>query len=65
MRRAAARAETENAGHAPERVCEETVLPEGGAEVEAWDHVRWETGSSVGEGGGGTLGGWRPLGVGI
>ena len=65
MFREAARVETENAGHTLERVREATGLPEGGAEVEARDRVRWATGSSVGERGGGTLGGWRPLGVGI
>ena len=41
------------------------MLSEGGAEVEARDRVRWATGSLVGERGRGTLGGWRPLGVGI
>ena len=65
MRRAAAWAETENDGHALKRVREATVLLEGGAEVEAWDCVWWATGSWVGERGGGTLGGWIPLGVGI
>ena len=65
VRRAAEQAETENAGHALERVREATGLLEGGAEVEARNHVRWETGSWVGERGGGILGGWRPLGVGI
>ena len=48
-----------------EQVREATGLSEGGAEVEEKDRVRWATGSSVGERGGGTLGGWRPLGVGI
>ena len=65
MCRAAARAETENAGHTLQQVREATGLPEGGAEVEARDHVWWVTGSLVGARGGGTLGGWRPLGVGI
>ena len=65
MLRSAAQAETENAGHALDRVREATGLPEGGAEVEARDCVRWATGSLVGARGGGTLGGWRPLGVGI
>ena len=65
MRRAAAWAETENDGHALEQVREATGLSEGGAEVEVRDRVRWATGSWVGERGGGTLGGWRPLGVGI
>ena len=65
MRRVAAWAETENVGHALEQVHEAKGLLEGGAEVEARDHVWWATGSLVGERGGGTLGGWRPLGVGI
>ena len=64
MRRAAARADTENAGHALERVREATGLPEGDAEVEVRDRVRWATGLLVGARGGGTLGGWRPLGCG-
>ena len=62
---AAARSETENAGHALERVREETGLPEGGAEVEARDRVRWATGLLVYARGGGILGGCHPLGVGI
>ena len=50
-------------GHTLKRVREATGLSEGGAEVEAQDRVRWAMGLSVGERGGGTLGGWRPLGV--
>ena len=65
MRRAAAWTETVNDGHALERVRETTGLSDGGAEVEARDRVRWATGSWVGERGGCTLGGWRPLRVGI
>ena len=65
MRRKVARSETENAEHELERLREATGLPEGGAEVEARDRVRWETGSLVGARGGGIFGGWRPLGVGI
>ena len=65
VHRAVARAETDIAGHALERVREATGVLEGGAEVEAWDRVRWAAGSLVGARGGGTLGGWRPLGVGI
>ena len=65
MRRKVARSETENAEHELERLREATGLPEGDAEVEARDRVRWETGSSFGARGGGTRGGWRPLGVGI
>ena len=56
-RQAAAQAETENAGYVLEQVREATGLPEGGADVEARDSVRWATGSSVGARGGGTLGG--------
>ena len=63
MRRAAARAETENAGHALERLRAAMGFLEGGEEVEARDRVRWATGLSVGARGGGTLRGWRPLGV--
>ena len=63
--RTVAWAETENVGHVLERVCDETGLPEGGAEMEAQDRVRWETGSLVCARGGGILGGWRPLRVGI
>ena len=48
-----------------ERVCEAMWLSVWGAEVEAWDRGRWATGPSVGDKGGGTLGVWRPLGVGI
>ena len=62
MRQAVARAETENAGHALEQVREATGLSEEGAEC---DRVRWVTESLVGEIIVGTLGGWRPLGVGI
>ena len=65
MRLTAARAETRIAGYAQEQVREATGLSEGGAEVEAWERVRCATGASVGARGGGTLGGWRPLGVGI
>ena len=65
MRRAAAWAETENDGHALEQVHEAMGLSEGGAELEARDRLRWETGSWVGERGKGTIGGWFPLGVGI
>ena len=35
------------------------------SDVEARDRVRVATGSWGGEQGGGTLGGWRPLGVGM
>ena len=63
MRRAAAWAETVNDEHALHRVREVTGLYDGGARLEARDRVRWVTGS--GERDGGTLGGWRPLGVGI
>ena len=63
MRQAAVWADTENDGHALERVREATVLSEGNAEVEARDRVQWATGSWADERGGGTLGGWRPLGV--
>ena len=45
MHRAAAQSETENAGHGLERVREATGFPEGGADVEAQDRVRWVTGS--------------------
>ena len=65
MRRTGAWAETEDDKHALERVREATGLSDGGVEVEARDCLRWATGSWVGERGGGTLGGWRPLGVGI
>ena len=65
MRLSAARAETRIAGLPRERVREATGLSEGDAEVEAWNRVRCATGASVGTRGGGTLGGWRPLGVGI
>ena len=61
----AARSKTGIAGYARERVRETTGLLEGGAEVEAWDRVQCVTGELVGARGGGTLGGWRPLGVGI
>ena len=60
-----ARAETRIVGFAWEQVCEATRLSEGGAEVKAWYRVWCVTGVSVGARGGGTLGGWRPLGVGI
>ena len=65
MQRATAWADTENVGHALERVREATGLSDGGAEVEAQERVRWATGLLVGERGGGTFGGWRPLGVGV
>ena len=65
MRWAAAWAETANDEHALERVREATGLLDGGAGVAARDRVQWVTGSWVGEQGRGTLGGWRPLGVGI
>ena len=65
MRLVAASAETRITGYAREQVHEATGLSEGGAEVEEWDCVRCATGASVGARGGGTLGGWRPLGVGI
>ena len=58
-------AEIVNNEHALERVREATGLSDGGARVEARDRVRWAIGSWAGEQGGGTLGGWRPLGVGI
>ena len=64
MKRAAAWAETENVGHALERVREATVFWEGGVEVEAQYRVQLATGLSAGERGRGTLGGWHPLGVG-
>ena len=62
---AAVRAKTGIAGYAREQVREAKGLSEGGAEVEARDRVRCATGASVGERSRGTLGGWRPLGVGI
>ena len=65
MQLAAARAETRSLGYAQERVCEATLLSEEGAEVEVWYHVRCAMGASVGERGGGILGGWHPLGLGI
>ena len=65
MQRSAEWSEIENVGHALDQVREATGLSDGGAEVDARDSVRWSTGSWVGEQGGGTLGGWIPLGVGI
>ena len=65
MRQAAAWAKNENDGHSQERVREATGLSYGGAGVETRDRVWWATGSWVGEHGGGTLGFWLPLGVGI
>ena len=61
MRRAAAWAESVGDERAMERVWEATGL----SGVEARDRVRLEIDSWVGERGEGTLGGWRPLGVGI
>ena len=54
-----------NDKHALEWVSEAMGLSDGGARVEAWDRVRWAIWSWVGEQGRDTLGGWRPLGVGI
>ena len=65
MRLAAAHAETRVTGYARERVREATGISEGGAEVEVWKRVWCATGELVGARGGGTLGGWIPLGVGI
>ena len=65
VQRAVAWAESDNDVHTLERVREATGLSEGGAEVEARDRLRWATGSWAGARGGGTLGVWRPLGVGI
>ena len=59
MRREAAWAESVVDCRALERVWEATGL----SDVEARDRVRVAIGSWVG--GGGTLGGWRPLGVGM
>ena len=61
MRRAVAWAESVVDCRALERVWEARGL----SYVEAQDRVRVETGSWGGERGGGTLGGWRPLGVGM
>ena len=61
MRWAAVWDESVGDEHALERVREATGL----SCVEARDRVRLAIGSWVGERGGGTLGGWRPLGVGI
>ena len=61
----AAHTETRISGFAWERVREAMRLSEGGAEVEAWDRVQFVTGASVGARGRGTIGGCRPLGVGI
>ena len=65
MQQAAAWAKTENDGHMLERVHEATGLSERVADVEARERVRWATRSWADERGGGTLGGWSPLGVGI
>ena len=65
MRLAAARAKTGIAGYAWEKVCEATGLLKGSAEVEARYRVRCVMGVLVGARGVGTLGGSRPLGVGI
>ena len=59
MRRAAAWADSVGDGRALERVREAKGL----SDMEAWDRLRVAIGSWVG--GGGTLGGWRPLGVGM
>ena len=61
MRRAAAWAESVVGGRALVRVREATGL----SDVEARDQVRLAIGYWVGERGGGTLGSWRPLRVGI
>ena len=61
MRRAAAWAESVVDCRALERVWEATGL----SDVEAWYRVRVAMGSWGGERGGGTLGCWRPLGVGM
>ena len=61
MRRAAAWAQSVGDERALEQVREVT----GFSGVEALDWVRLAIGSWVGERGGGTLGGWGPLGVGI
>ena len=61
MRRTATWSESVVDCRALERVREETCFPDG----EARDRVWVEIGSWVGERGGGTLGGWRPLGVGM
>ena len=65
MRLATTRTKTGIAGYTWERVREATGLSEGGAEVELQERVRCATGALVGTRGGGNLGGWRPLGVGI
>ena len=61
MRRAAVWAESVVDCRALEWVREATGL----SDVEARDRVRVTIGSWVGERGGVTLGGWRPLGVGM
>ena len=61
MRREAAWAESVVDCCALERVQEAAGL----SDVEARDWVRVAMGSWGGERGGGTLGGWRPLGVGM
>ena len=61
MRWAAAWADSVVDCHALEQVREATGL----SDVEAQDRMRVAMGSWGGERGGGTLGGWRPLGVGM
>ena len=61
MRRAGAWAESVVDCRALERVREATGL----SDVEARDRVQVAMGSWGGERGGGTLGGWCPLGVGM
>ena len=61
VRRAAAWAESVVDCRVLELVREATGL----SDVEAQDRVRFATGSRGGERGGGTLGGWCPLGVGM
>ena len=61
MRRVAAWADSVVDCRGLEQVREATGL----SDVEARDRVRVAIGFWVGERGGGTLGGWRPLGVGI
>ena len=61
MHQAAAWADSVGDERALERVREAMGL----SGVEAWDRVRLAIWSWVGKRGGGTLGGWRPLGVGI
>ena len=61
MRRAAACAESV----VDFRVLEQAREATGSSAVESQDWVRVAMGSWGGERGGGTLGGWRPLGVGM